>query len=127
MCGIVGFKSTNNYQKEKKSLPKAADYLMHRGPDDLSLFFDEGEGVGFAHRRLSIIDLSIAGRLPMGSEDRRIWISCNGEIYNFINLCTTLQELGYKFRSTTDTEVIVQAYREWGINCLKNSPACLPL
>lgn len=71
-----------------------------------------------AHRRLSILDLSIAGHQPMTSPDRRHWIVFNGEIYNYIELRAELKELGYQFFSKTDTEVILAAYREWGADCL---------
>ncbi len=86
--------------------------LRHRGPDDQGVWQD---GVcGLAHARLSIIDLSPAGHQPMGSADGRVWISYNGEIYNFMELRTELEAKGYVFRSRSDTEVIIYGYLAWG-------------
>jgi asparagine synthase (glutamine-hydrolysing) len=92
------------------------DLIAHRGPD--------GEGVwtngpiGFGHRRLAIIDLSPAGRQPMTNADGDLVVTFNGEIYNFLDLRRDLESRGHRFRSRTDTEVIIAAYREWGVDCL---------
>lgn len=119
MCGIVGFKTTKNYQRLKESLPKAADDLRHRGPDDSGLFFDEKGGIGFAHRRLSIIDLSSAGHQPMKSDNGDVHLIYNGEIYNFKEIRETLVGYGHTFKSSTDSEVALKAYLQWGIDCLR--------
>jgi len=119
MCGIVGFRSRENFQNLKEMLPAACASLAHRGPDDSGLFFDEHTGVGLAHRRLSIIDLSSAGHQPMKSDDGQVLISYNGEIYNFKEIGKSLEELGHKLNSATDTEVVLKAYLQWGADCLE--------
>ncbi|MCP4376407.1 MAG: asparagine synthase (glutamine-hydrolyzing) [bacterium] len=97
-------------------LERMAETLAHRGPDDHGSYVDGA--IGLAHRRLSIIDLSSAGRQPMCNEDRTIWVTANGEIYNFAEIRSELQNAGHRFISNTDTEVIVHAYEEWGLDCL---------
>jgi len=119
MCGFVGFKSNRDFQFLKEFLPDAVASLTHRGPDDSGLFFDERCGVGLGHRRLSVIDLSRAGQQPMSSDDGRVHIVYNGEVYNFKEIRQTLEARGHKFRSETDTEVILKAYLQWGIECLQ--------
>jgi asparagine synthase (glutamine-hydrolysing) len=119
MCGFVGFKSNRDFQFLKEFLPDAVASLTHRGPDDSGLFFDERCGVGLGHRRLSVIDLSKAGQQPMASDDGSVHIVYNGEVYNFREIRVTLEAQGHVFRSETDTEVILKAYRQWGIECLK--------
>jgi len=117
MCGLIGFISKNNFASLKSTLPTASLSLLHRGPDDKGFFYDEKMGIGLSHRRLSIIDLSRAGRQPMTSDD--VSIIYNGEIYNFRNIRKTLEGYGHKFKSNTDTEVVLKAYIQWGIDCLK--------
>jgi asparagine synthase (glutamine-hydrolysing) len=119
MCGIVGFKSKSHFQSLKDQLSAASNSLSHRGPDDAGLFFEQSAGVGLAHRRLSIIDLSSAGHQPMSTGDGKLLISYNGEIYNFKKIRSTLEELGHKFTSATDTEVVLKAYLQWGTDCLE--------
>lgn len=119
MCGIVGFRSLSNFEALRDFLPRATASLAHRGPDDSGLFFDERCGVGLGHRRLSVIDLSRAGQQPMSSDDGRVHIVYNGEVYNFKEIRQTLEARGHKFRSETDTEVILKAYLQWGIECLQ--------
>jgi len=112
MCGIFG-QIGNSPADEKCGLE-----LYHRGPDDGGLkYFALSQGsvwVSLQHRRLSIIDLSSAGHQPMCNEDESIWITFNGEIYNFQELRTQLVAAGHNFRSHSDTEVIVHGYEEWG-------------
>jgi len=120
MCGIVGFRTKRDFSRLRESLPEATSRLIHRGPDDTGLFFDEEAGVGLGHRRLSVIDLSEAGRQPMTSDDGMVHIAYNGEIYNFQQIRRTLEEHGHHFRTETDTEVILKAYMEWGIDCLNH-------
>lgn len=91
--------------------------MRHRGPDDEGYFIDNHLGLG--HRRLSIIDLSEKGKQPMGNENGDILVIYNGEIYNYIELRKELKAKGHKFRSDTDTEVILHAYEEHGFECLK--------
>jgi len=119
MCGIVGFKSEENFDRLRASLPEAIFSLQHRGPDDTGFFLDQKNGVGLGHRRLAVIDLSDAGRQPMSTEDESVYIVYNGEIYNFQEIRQILVIKGHRFRTKTDTEVILKAYLEWGIDCLK--------
>ena len=100
-------------------LPGACERLAHRGPDDSGLYFEENAGIGFAHRRLSVIDLSSAGHQPMSTDDGKLHISYNGEIYNFKQIRNILEQLGHKFISATDTEVVLKAYLQWGTGCLE--------
>jgi asparagine synthase (glutamine-hydrolysing) len=112
MCGICGFNWTD---------PDLAARMMavqaHRGPDDSGVFADERVWLG--HRRLSIIDLTSAGRQPMASADGRLQIVYNGEVYNYLELAADLRRLGHTFQTRTDTEVVLQAYQEWGEGCLE--------
>jgi asparagine synthase (glutamine-hydrolysing) len=113
MCGIAG-----TFELEPGSVPDEAlaermtDALAHRGPDDAGLLVDAPVVLG--NRRLSILDLSPAGHQPMSTEDGALWITYNGEIYNYIELAEELRGLGRRFRTGTDTEVLLQAYAEWG-------------
>jgi asparagine synthase (glutamine-hydrolysing) len=118
MCGLVGFRSKRRFEVFRRSLLDAATSLRHRGPDDSGLYLDEKNGVGLAHRRLSIIDLSDAGRQPMSSEEGKVHLVYNGEVYNFLSIRDELAKRGRKFRTGTDTEVILAAYLEWGMECL---------
>lgn len=112
MCAINGFT-----WKDPVLIEKMNQILQHRGPDDQSTYIDENVSLG--HRRLSIIDLSPAGRQPKCNEDGSIWIAFNGEIYNFQELRVKLEGSGHKFSSNTDTEVIIHAYEEWGVDCVE--------
>ena len=119
MCGIVGFKCNRDFRFLREALPGAAFRLSHRGPDDSGVFFDEQAGIGLAHQRLSILDLSKAGHQPMTSDDGSVVIVHNGEVYNFREIRTALKRYGHTFRSFTDTEVILKAYLQWGIDCVQ--------
>jgi len=118
MCGIL---ACLNYDKSLEVdlalLHKMTNSMIHRGPDDAG-YWVQGH-VGLGHRRLAIIDLSAAGRQPLCNEDGTVWVTFNGEIYNFIELRQELKARGHIFRTRTDTEVIVHAYEEWG------GPHCL--
>ena len=118
MCGIVGFKTDQSFSIFKENLPEAVSSLTYRGPDDSGLFFDEASGVGLGHRRLSVIDLTMAGHQPMSSEDENVHIVYNGEVYNFSEIRKILESKGHRFRSETDSEVILKAYLQWGVDCL---------
>ncbi len=117
MCGIVGYLDFDGKPAQSKIVEAMAQTLEHRGPDGQGIHIDGPVGLG--HRRLSIIDLSSAGTQPMPSYDRTLWVTFNGEIYNFLEIRQDLVRLGYQFRSLTDTEVILYAYEEWGIQCLQ--------
>ena len=119
MCGIVGFRASGCFLGMKENLPEAVSSLSHRGPDDAGLFFDPKRGVGFGHRRLSIIDLSREARQPLVSDDGKCAIVYNGELYNFKKIRKILEGLGYKFRTHSDTEVVLKSYLQWGADALK--------
>ena len=110
MCGIAGAIGSPDLVR---SVERMGDSLRHRGPDDQGIWTDEKAGVGFAHRRLSIIDLSPRGRQPMVSDGGRYVIVYNGEIYNYRELRQELIDLGHAFKSETDTEVLLNAYVHW--------------
>ena len=115
MCGIIGFID------KKKSINTLNDMLniqSYRGPDDRGLYFDEKNGVHFGHNRLSIQDLSSYGHQPFVSDCGNYIIVFNGEVYNFKAIRTELEDLGYKFISNSDTEVILYSYKKWGIKCI---------
>jgi asparagine synthase (glutamine-hydrolysing) len=95
------------------------DAMQHRGPDDAGTWYDQEAGVGLGHRRLSIIDLSPAGHQPMSNADGSIWISYNGELYNYPEHRERLEKKGYRFRSQTDTEVVIALYETMGLDFLK--------
>ena len=99
-----------------------ASVQAHRGPDDSGLWekrFPDGSYVGLGSRRLAIIDLSPDGHMPMCNEDRSVWITYNGEVYNFVELRQELIAKGHRFASNTDTEVVVHLYEEEGVDCVK--------
>jgi asparagine synthase (glutamine-hydrolysing) len=116
MCGIVGLLNLDHSPVSLNTLREMTDILSHRGPDDAGRYYDGPVGLG--HRRLSIIDLSDAGKQPMANEKGDLMIAYNGEVYNFQELRGELKAAGHKFRSKTDTEVIVHAYEQWGEKCL---------
>ena len=139
MCGITGILHLDGKPIEPSILKAMADTLTHRGPDDEGFYLNYNYGsngishnppssmshdpratgytVGLAHRRLSIIDLE-GGKQPLSNEDSTVWITYNGEIYNFRTLSEELVARGHRFRTKCDTEVIVHAYEEWGENCV---------
>ncbi len=117
MCGIVGIVS-NAPQTQRAWLAIGRDAMTHRGPDDAGEWWSADGRVGLAQRRLSIIDLSPAGHQPMHDASGALSIVFNGEIYNFTDLRDELIAKGHSFRSHSDTEVILAAYREWATECL---------
>ena len=145
MCGIVGFCALEDLVGPSV-IEAAMSAIRHRGPDDEGyIAYDLGTGgvteylgtdslarngvhissgkeerrcVVFGHRRLSIIDPTVAGHQPMSYKDRRYWIIYNGEVYNYIEIRQALQKRGYSFSTKTDTEVILASYMEWGPDCL---------
>lgn len=112
MCGINGFS-----WQDKSLVMKMNQITKNRGPDDQGIYTDTFISLG--HTRLSIIDLSDNGHQPMSNEDQTIWIVYNGEIYNFQKIRSELQEKGHIFKSNTDSEVIIHAYEEYGVDCVK--------
>ncbi len=118
MCGISGLVNCG----DRETLARMTRVQAHRGPDDSGLWesrLPDGSYVGLGSRRLAILDLSAAGHMPMCNEDRTVWITYNGEIYNFGELRQELQSKGHVFSSHTDTEVIVHLYEEEGPDCVK--------
>lgn len=112
MCGIAGYLNLNARPASEIILKKMTDKIRHRGPDGEGQFVDGALALG--HRRLAIIDLSPLGHQPMASRDSRYVISYNGEIYNFKEIRLELEANGHQFKSKTDTEVILNAYIQWG-------------
>jgi asparagine synthase (glutamine-hydrolysing) len=133
MCGIAGVFYRNGDKLDSDLLLRMTRSLIHRGPDDEGYFLngltstmplrghiDGGAGnVGLGHRRLSIIDLS-SGQQPLANEDGTVWVTFNGEIYNFQALVAELEAKGHRFRTRSDTEVIVHAWEEWGEEAAKH-------
>jgi len=116
MCGFVALIGKHGAQAERHVVKHATDLIEHRGPDEEGFYFEADIGFGF--RRLSILDLSTAGHQPMFSDDGNFVIIFNGEIFNYIELREELTRKGYAFRSTGDTEVLLNAFREWGNDCV---------
>jgi asparagine synthase (glutamine-hydrolysing) len=114
MCGIAGFIS-KEFREEQ--LKKMTNCLSHRGPDAEGYFFDEAKGVGLGHKRLSIIDLSAAANQPFYSADRRYILIFNGEVYNFKEVQA---KYGIQPRTSSDTEIIVEAFAKAGPGCFKD-------
>ncbi|MBI3631234.1 MAG: asparagine synthase (glutamine-hydrolyzing) [Candidatus Sungbacteria bacterium] len=138
MCGIAGIAAIRG-RATTDEIGRITRIVAHRGPDDhgylgynsstrmacfnkdeaeLQRGSERGYDVLFGHRRLSILDLSESGRCPMSYDGGRLWITYNGEVYNYIELREELKGLGYRFTTGTDTEVILAAYRAWGMECL---------
>lgn len=117
MCGICGFFDPDSGERPDPAILGAMSRaIAHRGPDDEGTFLDNGIALGA--RRLSIIDLE-GGHQPIGNEDRSVWIVFNGEIYNHERLRRLLAKLGHRFRTRADTEVVVHAYEEFGLECVR--------
>jgi asparagine synthase (glutamine-hydrolysing) len=123
MCGIVGI-ILSGKENLTSQLQDALKRIAHRGPDDEGIWLDETIqkaeifSVGLGHVRLSILDLSAKGRQPMTGKDGAV-IAFNGEIYNYLELREELKQLGHKFHTETDTEVILAAYKQWGEDCVE--------
>jgi len=149
MCGIFGVWNVHKQPLDLDALLGSLHSIRHRGPDDegyllvnstdgnvaacsgpdsdsnlrlprVEQYFGERFDLAFGFRRLSILDLSAAGHQPMSNADGSLWIVFNGEIYNYIELRAELQARGYIFHTQTDTEVILNAYQEWGVDCLQH-------
>ena len=111
MCGILGILNLSDKKISKINFMNMLDTLEHRGPDDTGYF--DNDYISFGHKRLSIIDLSKKARQPMKSENGRYALIYNGEIYNYKKLRKILKNIGYKFKSESDTEVVLHAWQEW--------------
>jgi asparagine synthase (glutamine-hydrolysing) len=118
MCGIAGLANWGN----REVLARMTHIQAHRGPDDYGLWerkFPDGSYIGLGSRRLAILDLSSDGHMPMCNEDATVWITYNGEIYNFVELRCELESKGHRFASNTDTEVVIHLYEEEGTDCVQ--------
>lgn len=115
MCGIVGVIKFNCASVEENKLIKMNNLQIHRGPDSGGIFISGNIGLG--HRRLSIVDLSSLANQPLQYQSSGYYIVYNGEVYNYIELRTELQGLGYSFATSSDTEVVIASYIEWGDEC----------
>ena len=111
MCGIAGYLAVDGSAPNRSLLKSMCDRLVHRGPDAYGSFFEGPVALG--HRRLSIIDLD-TGDQPVGNEDGSIQVIFNGEIYNYQEIRSDLQHKGHRFRTQSDTEVLVHLYEEVG-------------
>jgi asparagine synthase (glutamine-hydrolysing) len=118
MCGIVGFAGRDVIDPER--LVTMRDTMTHRGPDDLGVWISPDRMVGLAQRRLAIIDTSAGGHQPMADRSGRIHVVFNGEIYNFMDVRKRLEDLGHTFTSSSDTEVLIAAYQQWGEDFLEH-------
>lgn len=118
MCGIAGIWFNRKEGNAEEQLRLMTDAVFHRGPDSEGHWVSNDRKIALGHRRLAIIDLSEGGAQPMHYLDRYV-ITFNGEIYNYVEVRAQLKAKGYVFSSESDTEVILAAYNEWGINCLK--------
>ena len=117
MCGIAGY--AGRPALDAAQLSGMADALTHRGPDDSGMWRSPDSSVGFSHRRLAVIDLSPGGHQPMQDAGGRVHLAFNGEIYNYVEVRDELATKGHTFRSASDTEVILEAYKEWGEEFIK--------
>lgn len=116
MCGILGKIFSSNCSINESEFESALSLMEHRGPDDSGIH--KGDKFIFGQRRLSIIDLSVGGKQPMVSDDGMVTIIFNGEIYNYQEIKEDLISKGHQFKSSSDTEVLLHAYFEYGINCI---------
>ena len=116
MCGITGYLNTDQVPASEITIQNMIASLAHRGPDGEDIFVRGPVALG--HRRLAIIDPTL-GQQPLANEDKQIWISYNGELYNYLELRADLQTKGHIFQTNSDTETVVHAYEEWGENCVK--------
>ena len=116
MCGIAGIFNFDGAPVAQESLRRMIGMLAHRGPDGTGLHAEHG--VGLAHTRLSIIDLA-GGQQPMCNEDASLWITFNGEIFNYVELSDELVRKGHRFATRSDTEVILHLYEEKGEDCVQ--------
>ena len=121
MCGITGFIANKvNWSICQQTLDSMTDALRHRGPDGRGTYcrqYESGDLVGLGHRRLSIIDIG-GGKQPMCNEDGTVWVTFNGEIYNYNELRRSLQSQGHQFKTDSDTETLVHLYEQYGSNCV---------
>src|SRR5262245_35718390 len=116
MCGIAGIVNLKRepITRLRGRLEDMGQTIVHRGPDSEGFWLSDDKSVGLMQRRLAIVDLSEKGAQPMPNEDKTVWITFNGEIYNHADIRTELEKLGHVYRSHSDTETIIHAYEQWG-------------
>lgn len=119
MCGIIGYSIIDSPEQNLFALKDGIKKLSHRGPDNIGIWTNKDASWGMAHSRLSIIDLSKDANQPMSDENQELIIGFNGEIYNFVEIRENLINLGYKFSTNSDTEVILKGYKAWNKNLFK--------
>src|SRR5205823_12375394 len=123
MCGIVGALvfDSSNFRLTEGYVERMRDTMAHRGPDGAGVWLSDDRRIALGHRRLSIIDLSPAAAQPMCNEDESLWVSFNGEIYNHAEIRRELERSGeHRWKTDhSDTEVILHAFEQWGIDCLE--------
>lgn len=117
ICGMLGF--SDGFAVDEQIVTRMADAIRHRGPDDAGALVRPEDRLALGHRRLSIIDLSAAGRQPMSNEDGSVWLVYNGEVYNHRELRRELEAKGHRYRSDTDSETIIHLYEEEGPRCVE--------
>ena len=118
MCGIAGFVYEGiEAVAAQTAVRRMIQVQRHRGPDGEGFY--DGKGVSLGHCRLSVIDLTESGHQPMADQERRYWITYNGEIYNYLELGAELRDLGFRFHGRSDTEVLLAAFCQWGEKCLE--------
>ena len=117
MCGILGYINYKGNIIDKNIFIKSLNLMYHRGPDDYGIK-NVGRSITLGHRRLSIVDLSSKGHQPMSDISSRYTLIFNGEIYNFIEIRAELIKKGHVFKSSSDAEVVLYAYVEWGVKCV---------
>ena len=117
MCGITGWWSKNT-PIDRELFNRMRDCLTHRGPDGFGSYFSENHDIALGHRRLSFLDLGESGKQPLCNENQTIWLTINGEIYNYIELREILKAKNHIFKSETDSEVVIHAYEEWGTDMI---------
>ena len=117
MCGIAGIWNRDGGPVIPEQIAAMTDIQAHRGPDDRGIYL--AGNIGLGHRRLAIIDLTPGGHQPMPNDERTLWLTYNGEVYNYIELREELQALGVRFRSKSDSEVLLKSYERWGPECVK--------
>src|SRR5439155_4311599 len=118
VCGICGIYSIPGRSYQMATLEAMVASLHHRGPDATATWQNPDRSVGFGHTRLAILDLE-GGNQPMHSVDNLYVTVLNGEIYNFRSLRSELEGMGHRFRTNSDTEILLEAYRKWGRSCLE--------
>src|SRR5262245_29365635 len=120
MCAIGGWLLDPQAQPDQAALDRMMASMVHRGPDDAGKFLDAAAGLAVGHNRLSIIDLTSGGHQPMVNASNGDVLTFNGEIYNFRVLRRELEAKGYRFRSQSDTEILLHAFEAWGIECVRH-------